>query len=130
MRNYYGEYNRYYRSLSGKNIRHHNMNYGYKRGNKNLRNKKSILSLEHVVKLTIRQLVIVLILLISYIAIKFVDTPEVRVVHIYISNALAYNQDFNEYINKAMTLKWSDVEDYANETYKYIDNKLKTLKSQ
>lgn len=132
MRNYYGEYEHYYKNISNKNRKYMmNSHRNYGRGsNKNTKNKGSFFSIEHQIKIIIRQLVVVFILLLAYIGIKFVNTPGTKVVHTYVTNALEYNQDFSEYIDKAVTLKWSDIEIYATETYKYINDKLETLKSQ
>lgn len=131
MRNYYGEYEHYYKNMSNKNGKYMmNGHRNYGRSSKNSKSKEAFFSLEHQVKIIIRQLVVVFILLIAYISIKFVNTPETEIVHTYIINTLEYNQDFSEYIDNAVTLKWSDIESYATETYKYINDKLETLKSQ
>lgn len=134
MGNYYGEYERYYRTLTNKNNRYYNSNKKYGRGNRNVKSrgksKDSFFSLDHIVKTVIKQLVIVFILLISFISIKFINTPETKLVNTYITNTLKYNQDFNEYVDKAVTLKLSDIVTYATEAYQYVNDKLETLKSQ
>lgn len=130
MGNYYGEYERYYRNLPHKNNRYNNPNKNYVRGNKKTKRKSSFFSVEYQIKLVIKQLAVVLVLLLSYIAIKFVNIPQTKLVHTYVTNALEYNQDFSEYIDKVATLKWSDIENYATETYIYVNDKIQTLKSQ
>lgn len=130
MGNYYGEYERYYKTIANRNGKYHNSPKGYSRGNKKSKTKGSIFSIHNITKTIIRQLAVVFILLLAYIGIKFINTPQTNIVHTYVTNVLEYNQDFSEYIDEAVTLKWSDVETYATESYEYINDKLEALKSQ
>lgn len=130
MGNYSGEYERYYRNLPNRNNKYHAPDRGYGRGNKKVKSKGSFFSTEYQIRLLIKQLAIVLILILAYIGIKFINVPQTEILHTYVTNALEYNQDFSEYIDKVATLKWSEVENYATETYIYVNDRIQALKSQ